>query len=83
MLLILLGEVVPGGVGAGFFSMFMYVLITIFIAGLMVGRIPNYLGKKIESFDMKMTVLILISIETTILVFTAFFRFSLLSSAWA
>lgn len=71
MVLILLGEVVPGGVGAGFFSLFMYILITIFIAGLMVGRIPNYLGKKIESFDMKMTVLILITIETTILVFTA------------
>jgi K+-transporting ATPase ATPase A chain len=71
MVLILLGEVVPGGAGAGFFSLFMYVLITIFIAGLMVGRIPNYLGKKIESFDMKMTVLILISIETTILVFAA------------
>jgi K+-transporting ATPase ATPase A chain len=71
MLLILLGEVVPGGVGAGFFCLFMYVLITIFIAGLMVGRIPNYLGKKIESFDMKMTVLILIFIETTILVFAA------------
>jgi len=71
LVLILLGEVVPGGVGAGFFCLFMYVLITIFIAGLMVGRIPNYLGKKIESFDMKMTVLILISIETTILVFTA------------
>lgn len=71
MVLILLGEVVPGGAGAGFFSLFMYVIITIFIAGLMVGRIPNYLGKKIESFDMKMTVLILISIETTILVFAA------------
>jgi K+-transporting ATPase ATPase A chain len=71
MVLILLGEVVPGGVGAGFFSLFIYILITIFIAGLMVGRIPNYLGKKIESFDMKMTVLILISIETTILVFAA------------
>jgi K+-transporting ATPase ATPase A chain len=71
LVLMLLGEVVPGGVGAGFFCLFMYVLITIFIAGLMVGRIPNYLGKKIESFDMKMTVLILISIETTILVFTA------------
>jgi K+-transporting ATPase ATPase A chain len=71
LVLILLGEVVPGGVGAGFFCLFMYVLITIFIAGLMVGRIPNYLGKKIESFDIKMTVLILISIETTILVFAA------------
>jgi len=71
LVLILLGEVVPGGVGAGFFCLFMYVLITIFIAGLMVGRIPNYLGKKIESFDMKMTVLILISIETIILVFAA------------
>ncbi|DAC71707.1 MAG TPA: potassium-transporting ATPase subunit C [Thermoplasmata archaeon] len=71
MVLILLGEVVPGGAGAGFFSLFMYIIITIFIAGLMVGRIPNYLGKKIESFDMKMTVLILITIETTILVFAA------------
>jgi K+-transporting ATPase ATPase A chain len=71
MVLMLLGEVVPGGAGAGFFALFMYVIITIFIAGLMVGRIPNYLGKKIESFDMKMTVLILISIETTILVFAA------------
>ena len=71
MVLVLLGEVVPGGVGAGFFALFMYVLITIFIAGLMVGRIPNYLGKKIEAFDMKMTVIILISIETTILVFSA------------
>ncbi|HVQ01723.1 MAG TPA: potassium-transporting ATPase subunit KdpA [Candidatus Thermoplasmatota archaeon] len=71
MVLMLLGEVVPGGAGAGFFSLFIYVLITIFIAGLMVGRIPNYLGKKVESFDMKLTVLILISIETTILVFAA------------
>jgi potassium-transporting ATPase potassium-binding subunit len=71
MVLILLGEVVPGGAGAGFYSLFIYVIITIFIAGLMVGRIPNYLGKKIESFDMKLTVLILISIETTILVFAA------------
>jgi potassium-transporting ATPase potassium-binding subunit len=72
LFLILLGEVVPGGAGAGFFSLFIYVLITIFIAGLMVGRIPNYLGKKVESFDIKMAVLILISIETTILVFSAF-----------
>jgi K+-transporting ATPase ATPase A chain len=71
MILILLGEVVPGGAGAGFFSLFMYVLITIFIAGLMVGRSPSYLGKKIATFDMKMTVLMLISVETTILVFSA------------
>ncbi len=71
MVLILLGEVVPGGAGAGFFSLFMYLLITIFIAGLMVGRAPSYLGKKISTFDMKMTVLMLISVETTILVFSA------------
>jgi K+-transporting ATPase ATPase A chain len=71
LFLILLGEVVPGGAGAGFFSLFIYILITIFIAGLMVGRIPNYLGKKVEAFDIKMTVLILISIETTILTFAA------------
>lgn len=71
LFLMLLGEVVPGGVGAGFFTLFMYVLITIFIAGLMVGRIPNYLGKKIGAFDIKMVVLILICIETTILVFAA------------
>jgi K+-transporting ATPase ATPase A chain len=71
MFMILLGEVVPGGVGAGFFSLFMYVMLTIFIAGLMVGRLPSFLGKKIGAFEMKMTVLILIIIETTILVFSA------------
>jgi len=71
LVLILLGEVVPGGAGSGFFSLFMYILITIFIAGLMVGRSPSYLGKKIATFDMKMTVLVLISIETTILAFSA------------
>ncbi len=71
LFLILLGEVVPGGAGAGFFSLFIYILITIFIAGLMVGRIPNYLGKKVEAFDIKMAVLILISIESTILIFSA------------
>jgi len=71
LVLILLGEVVPGGAGAGFFSMFMYILITIFISGLMVGRSPSYLGKKIASFDMKMTVLMLISVETAILVLSA------------
>jgi K+-transporting ATPase ATPase A chain len=71
MFMILLGEVVPGGVGAGFFSLFMYVMLTIFIAGLMVGRLPSFLGKKIGAFEMKMTVLILILIESTILVFAA------------
>ncbi len=71
MFLILLGEVVPGGVGAGFFSLFMYVMLTIFIAGLMVGRLPSFLGKKIGAFEMKVTVLILIIIETTILAFAA------------
>src|SRR5207344_932783 len=54
MLNIQLGEVVFGGVGAGLYGMLIYVIIAVFIAGLMVGRTPEYLGKKIEPYDMKM-----------------------------
>jgi len=52
--LILLGEVIFGGVGTGLYTMLVYVLTAVFIAGLMIGRTPEYLGKRIESYDMKM-----------------------------
>ena len=54
---IMLGEVVFGGVGAGLYGMLVFVVLAVFIAGLMVGRTPEYLGKKIESFDVKMAML--------------------------
>ncbi|NNM55465.1 MAG: potassium-transporting ATPase subunit KdpA [Spirochaetales bacterium] len=57
LLLMQVGEVVFGGVGSGMYSMIAMILLTVFVGGLMVGRTPEYLGKKIESFDMKMTVL--------------------------
>ena len=60
MLLMKLGEVVFGGVGSGLYGMLAFVLLTVFIAGLMVGRTPEYLGKKIEAFDMKMVCLIIL-----------------------
>lgn len=60
MLLILLGEIAPGGVGSGLYTMMPYVLIGVFVAGLMVGRTPEYLGKKIDSFDMKISVVIVL-----------------------
>ena len=54
MLLMQLGEVVFGGVGCGLYGMIAFAIITVFIAGLMVGRTPEYLGKKIEPYEMKM-----------------------------
>lgn len=58
--LIQLGEVVYGGVGSGLYGMIIFAIITVFIAGLMVGRTPEYLGKKIESFEMKMASLVIL-----------------------
>lgn len=55
-----LGEIVFGGVGSGLYGMLAFILLTVFIAGLMVGRTPEYLGKKVESFDMKMVCLIVL-----------------------
>lgn len=55
-----LGEIVFGGVGSGLYGMLAFALLTVFIAGLMVGRTPEYLGKKVESFDMKMVCLIVL-----------------------
>ena len=66
-----LGEVIIGGVGAGLYGMLLFVILAIFIAGLMVGRTPEYLGKKIEAKEVKMTMLAVLSLPLSILVFTA------------
>ncbi|MGC4014521.1 MAG: potassium-transporting ATPase subunit KdpA [Luteolibacter sp.] len=66
-----LGEVVIGGVGAGLYGMLVFVVLAVFIAGLMVGRTPEYLGKKIQAFDVKMAMLSLLVLTATILGFTA------------
>lgn len=71
MLQMMLGEVVVGGVGSGFYGMMLFVLLTVFIVGLMVGRTPEYLGKKIESREMKMAVLGVIIPAVTILIGSA------------
>jgi K+-transporting ATPase ATPase A chain len=68
---ILLGEVVFGGVGAGLYGMLVFVVMAVFIAGLMVGRTPEYLGKKIESYDIQMSMLYLLIFPLIILAFSA------------
>jgi potassium-transporting ATPase potassium-binding subunit len=68
---IMLGEVVFGGVGAGLYGMLVFVILAVFIAGLMVGRTPEYLGKKIEAFDVKMAVLAILITSMTILILSA------------
>ncbi len=68
---IMLGEVVFGGVGAGMYGVLIYVVLAVFIAGLMVGRTPEYLGKKIEAYDVKMAMLTVLIFPMTILIFTA------------
>jgi K+-transporting ATPase ATPase A chain len=67
----MLGEVVFGGVGSGMYGVLIMVVLTVFIAGLMVGRTPEYLGKKIESYDVKMAMLYVLIFPLSILVFTA------------
>jgi K+-transporting ATPase ATPase A chain len=71
MWLIHLGEVIYGGVGSGLYGMLAFVIVAVFVAGLMVGRTPEYLGKKIEAFEMKMASLILLIPVFTALVGTA------------
>ncbi|HEV2388117.1 MAG TPA: potassium-transporting ATPase subunit KdpA [Candidatus Acidoferrales bacterium] len=68
---IMLGEVVFGGVGAGLYGMLVFVILSVFIAGLMVGRTPEYLGKKIEAYDVKMAMLTVLIFCLVILAFTA------------
>ncbi|HEY0794563.1 MAG TPA: potassium-transporting ATPase subunit KdpA [Acidisarcina sp.] len=68
---ILLGEIVFGGVGSGLFGMLIFVVVSVFIAGLMVGRTPEYLGKKIEAADVQLSMLYLLIFPLIILTFTA------------
>lgn len=66
---IMLSEVIFGGVGAGMYGMLIYIVLAVFIAGLMVGRTPEYLGKKIEAYDVKMAMLVVLVFPLVILVF--------------
>jgi potassium-transporting ATPase potassium-binding subunit len=68
---IMLSEVVFGGVGAGMYGMLIYIVLAVFIAGLMVGRTPEYLGKKIEAYDVKMAMLVVLVFPLVILGFSA------------
>ena len=71
LLMIQLGEIIFGGVGSGLYGMFLFVIITVFVAGLMVGRTPEYLGKKIEAKEVKMAMLAVLCLPLSILGFTA------------
>lgn len=67
----MLGEIVFGGVGSGLYGMIIFILLTVFIAGLMVGRTPEYLGKKVEAYEMKMTILAILAPGIVIKLFSA------------
>jgi K+-transporting ATPase ATPase A chain len=71
MVNIQLGEVIFGGVGAGLYGMLMYAILAVFLAGLMVGRTPEYLGKKIEQKEVKMAMLAMLVLAASILLFSA------------
>ena len=71
MINILLGEVIFGGVGAGLYGMVIFIILTVFIAGLMVGRSPEYLGKKVEAFEVQMAIIAVLAPSFVILIFTA------------
>ena len=71
MWLMQLGEVVFGGVGSGLYGMLVFVIITVFIAGLMVGRTPEYLGKKIQAYEIKMASVAILVMPATVLIGTA------------
>ena len=71
MFLIQLGEILPGGVGSGLYGIIVMAILTVFVAGLMVGRTPEYLGKKIEAREMKLAMLAVLVLPLAILVFTA------------
>jgi K+-transporting ATPase ATPase A chain len=66
-----LGEITPGGAGAGLYGLLVFAILAVFIAGLMVGRTPEYLGKKVESYEMKMAMLVVLFLAFAILVPTA------------
>jgi K+-transporting ATPase ATPase A chain len=71
LFLIQLGEVLPGGVGSGLYGMLVFALLAVFVAGLMVGRTPEYLGKKVQARELKLAMLAVLVLPATILGFTA------------
>ncbi len=71
MWMIQLGEVVYGGVGSGLYGMLIFAIIAVFVAGLMVGRTPEYLGKKVESYEMKMSSLVILIVPALVLIGTS------------
>lgn len=71
MINIMLGEIIFGGVGAGLYGMVIFIVLTVFIAGLMVGRSPEYLGKKIEAFEVQMAIIAMLAPNVVILLFSA------------
>jgi potassium-transporting ATPase potassium-binding subunit len=68
---LMLGEIIFGGVGSGMYGMLIFVLLTVFLAGLMVGRTPEYLGKKVEAYEIKMAILAILAPSIVIKIFTA------------
>jgi len=71
MINLMLGEIIFGGVGAGLYGMVIFIIITVFIAGLMVGRTPEYLGKKIQAFEVQMAIIAVLLPNIVILLFAA------------
>jgi K+-transporting ATPase ATPase A chain len=71
MINIMLGEIIFGGVGAGLYGMVIFIIVTVFIAGLMVGRTPEYLGKKIEAFEIQMAIIAVLAPNVVIQIFSA------------
>jgi K+-transporting ATPase ATPase A chain len=71
MINLMLGEIIFGGVGAGLYGMVIFIIITVFIAGLMVGRTPEYLGKKIQKFEIQMAIIAVLAPNIVILLFAA------------
>jgi K+-transporting ATPase ATPase A chain len=71
MINMMLGEIIFGGVGAGLYGMVIFVILTVFIAGLMVGRTPEYLGKKIQKFEVQMAIIAVLAPNIVILLFAA------------
>jgi K+-transporting ATPase ATPase A chain len=67
----MLGEIIFGGVGSGLYGIIIFILLTVFIAGLMVGRTPEFLGKKVEAYEMKMTILAILAPSVVIKIFSA------------
>src|SRR5664280_2061761 len=68
---LMLGEIIFGGVGSGLYGIIIFIILTVFIAGLMVGRTPEYLGKKVEAYEMKMTILAILAPSVVIKLFSA------------